>query len=458
MSSNTIIKDATIFTCNKENDILLETSIILNEDKIIAFESDLENYDIEENDEVIDAKDMVVIPGIINSHTHVAGAIFRGLIDEGQKGLGLYNVGFPMEKLLTEEELYWLFLIGLTEVIKNGVTLVNDFYYKMDMFAQIANHVGIRAIVSATIYDTDMTKLISGSYERNNSAGEKRLKYSIDIIEKWKDKSDLIDFRIGPHATDTCSKSLLKKAKEAAESLDIGLHMHCAQSELEVDYIKKQYNMTPIRLLESLGILKKEVILAHCHYMDKKDWDLIKKYNASYAHCPIVYTKGGNEYPKLNYALEKNIKTGFGTDWIRMTPWEGMRTAIGIMRTLHRDSNMLMSREVLSLNTRKAAEALNMNDKIGSIELGKKADLVIVDMDKVHLQPFYGNPSGLVYNVNGNDVSTVIINGKVIMKNRKMLTIDEQKVLRKIKSFIPVWINRAKNFGVKFPNYKIDRK
>ena len=454
MTNKILIKDAIIFTCNENDEVYTKSNLLIKDSKIEAIECNLKNINLEEFVKIIEAQEMAVIPGIINSHTHVAGAMFRGLIDEGQKGLGLYNIGFPMEKLLTEEELYWLFLIGIAEVIKTGVTLVNDFYYQMDIFAEIVKKIGIRAIISDTLYDTDMTKLINGQYERDYQAGENRLQKSVDIIEKWKDKSSLINFRIGPHATDTCSKRLLENAKKEANRMDVGLHMHCAQSKIEVEHIKKEHNKTPIKYLEEIGLLKDNILLAHCHYMGEADWDIMKEHDVSYAHCPIVYAKNGSQYPKLKYALDNDIKTGFGTDWIRMEPWDGMRTAINILRSIERNPDIMGGRQVLKLNTIKAAEALSHEEKIGSIEIGKKADLALIDMNKPHLQPFYGNPSGLVYYVNGNDVDTVIIDGRIIMQNRKLLTINEKQILKNIKKFIPVWIKRAEKLGVNFPNYK----
>ncbi|MGQ0571226.1 MAG: amidohydrolase family protein [Armatimonadota bacterium] len=386
---------------------------------------------------VIDAGGCAVLPGLVNAHTHLAGCVFRGVLDEGVGGQGLYRVGFPMEQRLTRDDIVWLGRLGIIEVLLAGCTTVNDIYYFPDALATAAEEAGIRAVLANKIFDADLPAIGGGVYRRDVHAGLMRLRENETLIERWHGAAGgRISCRVGTHATDTCSIDLLREGRRLANETGVGLHIHVAQSSREVDHVVSTHGCSPVRYLEGLDFLGPDVIAVHCTRVEPSDIAVLAQTQTRYAHCPTMYPRRGY-YPPFRAIQEAGVVTGFGTDWIRMDPWDGMRQAMNAVRLLTEDPDALQAREALAFFTIEAARILGLEAEIGSLEPGKRADAILVDLQRPHLQPFYGSAAGLVYNVNGSDVETVIVDGRVVVEHGRCLTLDAQQTLGEVVARIP---------------------
>lgn len=379
--------------------------------------------------EVTDATGMVAMPGLVNVHTHLAAGLFRGLLDEGTRGRGLYDIAFPMEQLLDPEDIYWLGLLGCIEVLKAGCTTVNDIYYFADSLATATDECGLRAVLAEKIFDADLPSIGRGDYTRDRARGERKLQANVDLAQRWHGaRGGRITCRMGTHATDTCSSDLLQAAAAEAKRLGIGLHIHVAQSPIEMDHVRTEHGRTPVEYLDYLGLLGPDTLAVHCSHNNDGDIDLMARSGTAYACCPTMYPKRGR-FPRLGAFTERGIPTGFGTDWIRMDPWEGMRNAMCAVRILNQDPEALPSQELLYLQTQGSANALGMGDQIGSLSPGKRADVTVIDMRRPHTQPFYGATAGLLHTVYPSDVHTVIVDGKTVLEAGTTVGVDEDAVL-----------------------------
>lgn len=386
--------------------------------------------------QVTDASGMVAMPGLVNVHTHLAAGIFRGLLDEGSKGRGLYDIAFPMEQRLEPDDIYWLGLLGCIEVLKAGCTTVNDIFYFADSLAQAVDTIGLRAVLAEKIFDVDLPRIGRGDYTRDRARGERKLAANVELIQRWHGaKGGLIGCRMGTHATDTCSSGLLSLASQEAQRLGVGLHIHVAQSPIEMDHIAATHGRTPVEYLNDLGLLRADTLSVHCSNNSDLDLDLMAETNTAYACCPTMYPRRGR-FPRLGEFLSRGIRTGFGTDWIRMDPWEGMRNAMCAVRLMAGEPEALPSRELLDLQTMGSARALGMADDVGSLTRGKRADIVLIDMRRSHLQPFYGDVPGVLHSVYPSDVHTVFVEGNAVLRGGVVVGLDEASVVSEVGSRI----------------------
>lgn len=389
--------------------------------------------------QLTDASWAAVLPGLVNVHTHLAAGIFRGLLDEGTGGRGLYDIAFPMEGNLGSDDIYWLGLLGCIEVLKAGCTTANDIYYHALRLADAVDQVGLRAILAEKIFDADLARIGQGDYTRDRSRGTDKLAANVKLVEERHGSAEgRIQCRIGTHATDTCSTDLLRDAQKEAKQLRVGLHIHVAQSPIEMAHIREMHSRTPVEYLSDLGLLGSDTLAVHCSNNTDSDLDLMAQSNTAYACCPTMYPRRGR-FPRLLEFRNRHIRIGFGTDWIRMDPWEGMRNTMSAIRLLNQDPELLPAAELLDLQTMGSARALGMEQEIGSLEVGKKADLILIDLRAAHLQPYYETLPGLFYSAYPSDVHTVIVDGRLVVKDRTVVTVDEATVLSEVQRRIPTY-------------------
>jgi len=431
-----LITDADVFTLNREFTVHRGGSVGIRDDRVAGV---WPAHDVPPvaAQRTIDAGGHALLPGFVNAHTHVAGCVFRSVLDEGVGGQGLYRVGFPMEQRLTRDDIACLGRLGVLEVLLAGCTTINDIYYAPEVLADTVDAAGLRAVLANKIFDADLPAIGSGVYRRDVPAGRRRLEENATLIERWHGAAGgRITCRVGTHATDTCSTELLLDAHRLSRARGVGLHIHVAQSAREVAHIGQTHGTSPVRYLERLGFLGPDVIAVHCTFVEPDDIGVLARTGIRYVHCPTMYPRRG-VFPPLMAIRGAGVVTGFGTDWVRMDPWVGMRQAINAVRLLARDPDLLTAREALVLSTIEAARVLGLDHEIGSIEPGKKADLILVDLRRPNLQPFYGTAAGLVYNVHGSDVATVIIDGRIVVEDGRCLTLDTAAVLNEVAARLP---------------------
>lgn len=438
-----IIINAAVVPKAIDREVIRSGFVAIHEDRIVALgPMDIAKSWMPHGVQITDAPWALVLPGLVNVHTHLAAGIFRGQLYEGLrgqslKGRGLYDIAFPMEQLLEPDDIYWLGMLGCIEILKAGCTTFNDIYYFADRLGECAKDIGLRAILAEKMFDADLAQIGQNNYSRDAERRKKKFQASVSLIERWHGHDrGRITCRMGTHATDTCSKSFLQEAAAEAKKLDVGLHIHTAQSPIEMQHIRDTHHCTPVEYLAELDLLGPDTLTVHCSHNTDSDIDKLAATGTAYACCPTMYPRRGR-FPRLWEFQKRGVRIGFGTDWLRMDPWEGMRNAMYAVRTITSDTDSLSSAELLHLQTMGSAEALGMADQIGSIEPGKKADLTLLNMDRPHLQPFYYNLAGLVYNVYPSDVHTVIVDGKTVVEAGQVKTIDEAAVLTEVKRRMP---------------------
>ena len=419
MNADIVIRNGIILTMDRENRVIEDGCIGIKGESIIYVGDEKI-----EADEVIDAKGSIVLPGLINSHTHVPMSLFRGLAEDIPLKEWLENYIFPVEKRLTPDLVYTGALLSCAEMIMTGTTTFCDMYIFEDEVAKAAKKAGMRCLISEALYDFSSP---------NYGETEKGFEYTRWLIDKWRD-DPLINVAVGPHTPYTCSQWVLERANEMALECDVPVIIHVAETAGECEEIKKRYGKGPIQYLEELHMLGPYMIAVHCVHVDKEEMELLRKHNVKVIHNPECNMKLASGVSPVPEMLDMGICVALGTDGSASNNNLDMFTEMDTAAKLHKvhkmDPTVMDATTVLKMATNHGAEALGMQDIIGSLEVGKKADIIIVDTNTPHMVPLYNPFSNLVYSAIGDDVTHSIINGKVVMRDKRLLTVKLDSVIK----------------------------
>lgn len=378
---------------------------------------------------VLDVSGCVVMPGLINAHTHAAMTLFRGLADDLPLMEWLQNHIFPAEKKLTEEWVYWGTLLGCAEMILSGTTTFCDMYLFEHKVAHAARTAGMRALVGEVLYDFPSP---------NYGPIEEGFRFTENLIKEWQG-DPLIRIAVEPHTTYTCSPEVLKECAKLAEKWDVPLIIHLSENDAEVSEIQKRYGCTPVAHLEKLGILNERLIADHCVALEERDMDFLAKHRVHVVHNPESNMKLASGIAPVVRLLEKEINVALGTDGCAsnndLDMFAEMDTCAKLHKVAQLDPTALPARTVVKMATECGAKALGWEDKLGMLAPGKLADVIVVDFSKPHLTPVYEPISHLVYAAKSSDVRHSIIHGRLVMEDRKLLTIDLHEVADRVCSF-----------------------
>jgi 5-methylthioadenosine/S-adenosylhomocysteine deaminase len=417
-----LIKDPLILK-NNNGQFYTERSHILIEDDKIADLTDVIPSELSDFNEVIEASRLLALPGLINTHNHSPMSLLRSFSDDLRLMEWLEKKMLPAEANMTEEDIYWGALLAIAEMIKSGTTCYADMYIHMDQIAQAVQDSGIRA------------SLTRGLVFLNDDGG-RRLNEGIDLVKHWHGKADgRITTMMGPHAPYTCPPENLKEVMEIAKELEVAIHIHLAETHEEVEKIKNKYGKSPTEYLADLGFFDGEshVLLAHAIHLDDKDIELLQNMKGGIAHNPFSNMKLGCGIAPVHKFIEKGILVGLGTDGAgsatSLDLFKEMKMASGLQKLEYFDPAIIDAHTILQMATINGAKILGIDHEVGQIEVGKKADLILVNIQQPHLVPHHDLVSLLVYSAFGHDVDTTIVNGKILMKHRELLTIDEERLL-----------------------------
>src|SRR5688572_4328637 len=371
----------------------------------------------------INATGKVIIPGLINTHTHVPMVLFRGISDDLDLNEWLTKYIFPAEAKNVDEAFVRAGTrLELAEMIRGGTTTYCDMYYFEDAIADETKKAGVRGVLGETVLDFPAP---------DNKTWDAALAYSERYINKWKN-DPLIVPAVAPHAPYTVSTEHLRAARRLSDKLNSPLVIHVAETKKEVDDIKAQKGATSVKYLENIGFLNERVISAHTIFVTDEEIDILNNKGVGVGHCPQSNMKlaaGTAPVPKL---LAKGLAVGLGTDGAAsnndLNMWEEMDTSAKLHKLISGDPKVANAEQVFEMATIRGARALDLEKITGSIEIGKRADIAIVDFDSLHQTPFYNVYSHLVYATKASDVRTVIINGRVVMLNRRLLTLNERAI------------------------------
>lgn len=377
---------------------------------------------------IIHAENSLIMPGFVNSHTHAAMTCFRGIADDLALMEWLNHYIFPAESRNVNPHLaYWGSLLACAEMIKSGTTTFCDMYIFEEETARAAKEAGLRCLVGEVLFDFPSP---SCKTPQEGLACTRRL------VDQWRD-DPLINIIVEPHALYTCSRALLRDAKILADEYDLMLGIHLLENKAERDQLEGMFGKSPVAFLQDIGYLNERLLAFHCVCLSTEDMKLFAQNGCKVSHNPASNMKLASGIAPVPDMLNSGITVALGTDGCASNNTLDMIRDMSTTARLHKvarlDPTEMDARTVLRMATIHGAKALNLDRITGSLEIGKKADIIILNLDRPHLTPMYNDYSHLVYAADGADVETVIINGKVVMENRKLLTINETEVMNEVR-------------------------
>jgi 5-methylthioadenosine/S-adenosylhomocysteine deaminase len=418
-----LILNGTLVTMDQKRRIIDDAGVAVSQGRILAVGSRKDIVKRFQSAQTIDARGKIIIPGLINGHTHIPMVMFRGLADDLDLQEWLTKYIFPAEaKNVSEDFVRAGTRLGLAEMIRGGTTTYCDMYYFEDAIADETAKAGVRAVLGETIIDFPVP---------DNKTNEEAMAYTERFVRKWKGH-ELITAAIAPHAPYTVSEEHLKAIRAFSDRTGAPIVTHISETKREVDDSIKAKNASPVDYLERIGFLNDKVIAAHVVWPSPGEIEILKKRGVGVVHNPQSNMKLASGVAPVPKMLAAGVRVGLGTDGAAsnndLSMWEEMDTVAKLHKVFTGDPKVISAEQAFELATIRSAQALHMEKEIGSIETGKRADLVLVESDSLNQVPLYNIYSQLVYATKTSDVQTVIINGRLVMRDRRLLTLDEAAI------------------------------
>jgi 5-methylthioadenosine/S-adenosylhomocysteine deaminase len=435
--------NAIVLTMDEEYNLFRKGAVAVDGDKIIAVgtsESLLKEYS---SSTIVDCEEKVLMPGLVNAHTHVPMTLLRGLADDLRLDVWLMGYMMPVEREFVSTDFVTLGTsIACAEMIRSGVTSFADMYYFEEDVARATSAAGMRAVCSQTVMKFPTPD--AGSFEES-------LEYSRDFIKRWVNHP-LIVPSVAPHAPYTCTPEILKATAQLAMEFDVPLHTHLSETNLEVENMRNEHGMPVIPYVKKQGLFEAKVLAAHCVHVDEGEMRTMLHAGAGVAHNPSSNLKLASGVAPIKKMLDIGLNVGIGTDGPAsnndLDMFEEIRLAALLAKGFGNDPTVMPAKTILTMATRIGAKALHIGSITGSIEPGKKADLILLDVSPVHNSPKFerdqnGIYAQIIYASKANDVTDVMVNGKFLMRNKQLLTLNEKDLLvsaqeyaKKIDSFL----------------------
>jgi 5-methylthioadenosine/S-adenosylhomocysteine deaminase len=418
-----LVTGGTVVTMDGERRVIEDGAVAVQAGRVVAVGR---RRDIERRyaaAEVIDARGRAVIPGLINGHTHVPMTLFRGIADDLDLNEWLTKFIFPAEaKNVTEDFVRAGTQLGLAEMIRGGTTTYCDMYYFEDAIADETARAGVRGVLGETVIDFPVA---------DNKTWADAMRYAESYVSKWRNHP-LVTPAIAPHAPYTVSDAHLREVRAFSDRTGAPVLIHVSETRKEVEDISKQKGARPVEYLAGLGFLSARTVAAHTVHINDKEIALLKDSGVGSVHNPESNMKLASGVAPVPQMLRAGVALGLGTDGAAsnndLSMWEAMDAAAKLHKLHSNDPRVVTAEEALMLATVGGARALHMEKEIGSLEVGKRADLVVVDLDGLHQTPRYSIYSHLVYATKSSDVRTVVVEGRVLMRDRRLLTLNEELI------------------------------
>ena len=423
-----VIHNGLIITVNSDFDVIENGVVCITKGTIHRIEAWADDKPLPEAKEIIDANGGIVMPGLVNTHTHLPMTLFRGLADDLPLALWLDEFIFPCEaKYLTPETVRLGTLLACAEMILSGTTTCCDGYFFEDDVASAVSKSGIRGVLGQGVIDFPAPGVPDPS---------DNIKNAVAFIEKWDGVSSLITPSIFCHSPYTCSEKTLKKAKAASDSKGLLLQIHAAETKSEYIRIQTEQHTTPVKYLDRIGILDEDTLIVHGIWLDDDDIEIIAKRRSKVSHNPQSNMKLASGIAPVPSLLNAGVTVGLGTDGCAsnndLDLFQEMDTAAKLHKVNLLDPTVMDAKTVLKMATRDGAKAIGFDKHIGSLEPGKQADVIIVDTYKPHMVPMYNPASHIIYTAQGSDVRDVIVAGRILLRNKNLLTIDLKDILKRV--------------------------
>lgn len=409
----TLIKNAAVYHDGQVDE---GKNILIDGKRIAGFPDTADDVPY---DEIIDGKGMLALPGLVNTHTHVAMTLFRSYADDLALMDWLQNMIWPAEAHLDDDIVYWGSMLAFAEMIRGGTTAFCDMYMFMDSCAQAAEAAGIRGNIARGLAGVTPN-------------GMKALEENVELYRKWNNGADgRIRVMLGPHAPYTCPPDYLKKVRDTAEQYGIPIHIHLSETKGEVDTCREKFGVTPIALMNQIGLFDVPTLAAHCVHVTDEDIAIMAEHHVRVAHNPGSNLKLASGIAPVPAMRKAGIVVGLGTDGAssnnKLDMFAEMRLAALIHKAASLDPFAIKAEEALQMGTKDGAMCLGYDD-LGELKEGYLADLILVDRSGWHWKPRFNSISLAIYAGNSMDVDTVMVNGKVLMRHKELLTIDTEKL------------------------------
>lgn len=423
-----MIVDGTVLTMDAQNKIIEQGTVVIAKNKIIAIGGPelAKQY---QATKVLDVDGDIVMPGLINTHTHASMTVFRSLADDVPDRLHRYI--FPLESKMVSRDMVRIGAnLANAEMVKGGVTTYVDMYYFEDEVAKTVDKIGLRAVLGESVIQFPVADA------KNADEG---IAYAVNFINKYKDHPRITP-AFAPHAPYTNTTEHLQKIAKLSQELDVPVMIHLAETDREQEEIAKRTGgKSPVQYMADIGALNNKVIAAHAIMVDEKDLDLLKQYDVGVAHNISANTKSAKGVAPVTAMLAKGIRVGLGTDGPMSSNTLTTMNELGLVGKVHKLANKdraaMPPITVVEMATMGSAKALHMEDKLGSLEAGKLADIIVVDTKSPNMVPMYSPYAALVYGANGANVRHTIVDGKVLMEDRKLQTVDEKEIIQEAQAF-----------------------
>ena len=445
----TVIKNATIVTGDNGRTVLYDSAIAIDGDRIVAIGPTPEVTAAHPAAEQIEGSGKAVFPGLVNCHTHLLATNDRGILED----LGFpTTLRFPTSarSMLSQEERQVMATLGVLEAIRSGTTCLLEVQAEVADYAEYLEKTGMRMVLADSVNDVDESSGPSGSSSARMDQGLQRC---ADLIDGWHGKGEgRISCFVAPHAPETCSPDLLRRSREMAESYGVGYTIHLSQSHDEIQAVMRDRGVTPTQYLYANDFLGPGLVLAHCRYVNPSEVALLGKSGAGVSNNAAIAARRGAAAP-VTELLAAGCGLGMGTDNMAEDMVEVMRAGLFLERVRRNDQMAPQPEDVLEWATRGGAQILGLGQETGTLEVGKKADLFMIDMMRPHLVPTLRIVSSFVHNGQASDVQAVMVDGRWLMREGKVLTIDEDDIVRRAEQVgHDVWRRLLKQYpNVPFP-------
>jgi 5-methylthioadenosine/S-adenosylhomocysteine deaminase len=420
-TADILVHNGTVLTLDKDNTIIPDGFVTIEANTITSVGS--KGKGLAKARKTIDAEGGLILPGLINGHTHAAMTLFRGLADDLPLMEWLNNYVFPVESKMDADFVRVGSLLACAEMIMSGTTAFCDMYLFEEEVALAAKQSGMRCVVGEVLYDFPSP---------NYGSLENGFAYTEALIERWKG-DPLVSIAVEPHSLFTCGLDLLKRANNIALGNGVPLIIHVSETKTEVKGIQSRCGKRPVQLLRDLGLLGPHFIADHCVYVDQSEVQLLAEHEVSVVHNPESNMKLGSGIAPVPEMIAHGVTVALGTDGCasnnNLDLFGEMDTAAKLHKVSKLDPTVMDAQTLLSMSTVDGARALGLGHRIGSLQVGKRADLIVIDTKQPHLTPLYNPYSHLVYAASGHDVKHSIIDGNLVMENRELLTVDLEDIL-----------------------------
>jgi cytosine/adenosine deaminase-related metal-dependent hydrolase len=425
MNESLLIRNATVITVDR-NDSIFEGDVLIERGRIAKLGHSIKA----EADEIIDARRRALLPGLVQTHVHLCQTLFRGAADDLSLIDWLKKRIWPMEAAHSERSVYASARLGIAEMIRGGTTcaLTMETVRHTDAVFRAVEESGFRATVGKCMMDKG-----DGVPDGLSEKTQESIKESLALLERWHNHADgRVRYCFAPRFAVSCTRELLEEVGRLSRERQVMVHTHASENLDEIAMVERETEMRNVAYLDSLGLAAPHVVLAHCVWLDEEEMEILRSTGTHVAHCPSSNLKLSSGLARVAEMLERGISVSLGADGApcnnRLDMFTEMRTAALVQKAL-RGPESLPAIRVLRMATIDGARALGLVDETGSIEAGKRADLALIDLNKLHTAPLRDPVSAIVYSACASDVETVIIDGRVVMRDRELLTMNEAEVM-----------------------------